>query len=124
MDLQFQVWLAPDSHKVQGLGDRNRKPVLRFLVWMFLKMTKVSSVKKRTESIVSQNGSPAKYLTRHKTWTETRAAERRAGLLPGAKGSACARAIRQISERKGQSLRGFFVLSSVPGKISGMVCVQ
>lgn len=91
MGLQFQVWLAPDSHKVQGLGGRNRKPVLRFPVWVFLKMTTASSVKKRTESIVSRNGSPAKHLTRHKKWTETRAAERRAGLLSGAKGSACAR---------------------------------
>ena len=48
MGLKFQVCLAPGNHRVWGLGGRNRKLVLHFLVWMFLKMTRASKVKKRT----------------------------------------------------------------------------
>ena len=69
------------SALVQGLGNRNGRLALHFPLSTFFQMTTGSRVDKSTESIVSQNGSPTKHLTRHREWTEAHTGGRRAGVV-------------------------------------------
>ena len=108
--------MAPGSYNVQGLGGSQGKLVLHYPVSMF-KVMAGSRAKERTESIASQDASPAKHPTRHRKWTEAWTCAQRAGVFLVTKWSVCFK----FHCRDTVSVL-FSALSSVPGKIPG-ACV-
>lgn len=65
--------MAPGNYNVQGLGGSHPMSVFKVMAG--------SRVKERTESIASQDASPAKHPARHRKWTEAWTCAQRAGVF-------------------------------------------
>lgn len=81
MSLQFRGRSVPGNCSAGGRGQKGSL-ALHFSASAFLKMITGSRVKKKTEWIVSPNGSLTEHLTRHGEWTEARTGGQRAGVRP------------------------------------------